>query len=978
VASSEDPTLLGDPDGGDDSRPLSAAPTPEDGVGLETRRLRAAIGSKLFGNSETAAPTKIGRHMLLEPLGAGGMGVVYTAYDPQLDRRVAIKVLHSASNAPGSRASERLLREAQAMAKLNHPHVIAVHDAGVVDGRVFLAMEYIDGGTLTSWCEAHRAGTRQRFFDALDLLLQAARGLVAAHAAGLVHRDLKPANMLIDSANRLRVADFGLARSDVTASSDDSSEPSTAAPLSQGLTGVGELVGTPVYMAPEQFEGRSDARSDQWAWCATAWEAVYGTRAFPGSSVAELIACRLAGAPAAPAARQEVPGWFHRVLARGLAADPAQRYGSMAALIRDVERRRRSRQRIATGAGLAGLVAFAAWGWASRGAPPPPVSRCDGLADRFAATYDADIGARILEGVEARGRVGMAGLADRVVARLDDFGKEWVAGAQRSCRALEAAGEWVDDTEPLDQPAGAMPCYRDALTQVSVVVEEELRAPMASEAISITDALPALGRCANFVGEGAVQMADGRQISRLVAAGMIHTALRDHAAAQRDLDAASELLGEGSSPTLAARIEYTRGMLAHRVGDTARALTLGRSALGQAELGGDTGLITEIWVLLADVARDADQLDDASFYVDRALSVSRQAGDPPWMLAMGLRAKAAVLLSQGESDRAREVAESALAQLAAAYGEESVKYGRMQETYVEILRGVGANEEAIAAADRALAIFRAHYGPDHPDTALVAARLAGVFEDFGDLPRAIELYAEAEAVLRTHPNVDPINKVIVVFSRAQALTNARRFDEARRASALAYADAQRLLGAESPVTNTVRTAQAAVELDAGDYLAAIAMYEELLATSLGRNAWSEDINRHVLCVNLGVAYARAGRLDDAVRQADRCDDYAEGLTPPNPLFFPTAYRFLGELYQRAGQLDRARDYYVRAVDVFDRDSTGRVERTESHLGIAEIDVAQHQLEGVATHLQAVRASLAQTPDPKLQQRLDALLPIVDG
>ncbi|MCW5809037.1 MAG: serine/threonine protein kinase, partial [Deltaproteobacteria bacterium] len=197
-----------------------------------------------------------GQYKVERVLGEGGMGVVYLARDLKLDREVAIKVGIERSAA----AIGRLAREAMALARLSHPNVVVIHQVGELGGRAFVAMEYVPGGTARTWCQ----GKGRR--EVVALYIAAGEGLAAAHAAGLVHRDFKPDNVLVGADGRPRVADFGLARVQL------------AAGVGAGMTGA---LGTPAYMAPEQFgDGEVDARADQFALCASLWEALFGERPF--------------------------------------------------------------------------------------------------------------------------------------------------------------------------------------------------------------------------------------------------------------------------------------------------------------------------------------------------------------------------------------------------------------------------------------------------------------------------------------------------------------------------------------------------------------------------------------------------------------------------------------------------------------------------------------------------------------------------
>ena len=280
---------------------------------------------------------RIGRYVIIERVGSGAMGVVYGAYDPELDRKIALKLLKGSELAQEDGARARLLREAKAMARLAHPNVIAVHDVGIFNGQVFLAMEFLGGGTLNSWLGAGRRHWR----EVLDVFVGAGRGLSAAHAAGLVHRDFKPDNVLLDKDGRPRVVDFGLARDAASAAQDEGNPDAiTAGELAAStthlgtLTRTGTLMGTPAYMAPEQIAGDPiDERTDQFSFCVALYEALYGERPFRGDSLLRLLHNVSEGHLEPMPEDRELPAWIRRAVLRGLKADPAQRWPSMAALI---------------------------------------------------------------------------------------------------------------------------------------------------------------------------------------------------------------------------------------------------------------------------------------------------------------------------------------------------------------------------------------------------------------------------------------------------------------------------------------------------------------------------------------------------------------------------------------------------------------------------------------------------------------------
>jgi serine/threonine protein kinase len=230
-----------------------------------------------------ARGTQVGRYVLLDAVGSGGMGVVYAAYDPELDRKVAIKLLRfdRLGSEAGERDRLRLQREAQAIARLSHPNVVHVYDVGTFGDQVFVAMEFVAGRTLRQWAEEEPRPWR----EVVDRFALAGRGLAAAHAAGLIHRDFKPDNVLLGDDGRVRVVDFGLARPAGQQPAPEGERTPSGGTLAHPLTEWGVVVGTPAYMAPEQLRGEaSDERSDQLSFCVSLYETLYGERPFPGGS----------------------------------------------------------------------------------------------------------------------------------------------------------------------------------------------------------------------------------------------------------------------------------------------------------------------------------------------------------------------------------------------------------------------------------------------------------------------------------------------------------------------------------------------------------------------------------------------------------------------------------------------------------------------------------------------------------------------
>lgn len=320
------------------SRPIVPMGEPEDEGELVHRLALARMRAGLLGLTDN--PVAVGRYQIEDRIGQGAMGVVYTGRDAQLGRKVAIKLLHGdLSKSQGGKS--RLLREAQAMAKLSHPNVVHVYEVGYHEDTLFVAMEFIDGRTLRRWGYIDRT-----WEELLRMHILAGRGLAAAHQAGLIHRDYKPDNVLVGEDDRPRVLDFGLARpeNDVASMHDEESEPSaseaTLDPDNQDIdiTATGTVLGTPAYMSPEQLQaGDVDARADQYSFCVALFEALYGTRPFPGSNLSELFDAVLSQEPIDVGDAPDVPRSLRSVLLRGLARDRRKRFATMTDLLDALE-----------------------------------------------------------------------------------------------------------------------------------------------------------------------------------------------------------------------------------------------------------------------------------------------------------------------------------------------------------------------------------------------------------------------------------------------------------------------------------------------------------------------------------------------------------------------------------------------------------------------------------------------------------------
>jgi predicted Ser/Thr protein kinase len=389
--------------------------------------------------ADQSLPPHIGRFEVVRQIGDGAMGIVYEARDPQLGRHVAVKVMRDIDATDDSAA--RTKREAQALARLSHPNIVTVHEVGHWLNGVFIVMELIEGTTLRSWMDAGPRPWR----EVLELFGQIGRGLVAAHRAEVVHRDFKPENVLIGHDGRPRIVDFGLARHEVDTSENREVSDDDAAALAETgeqdslatpLTRTGAILGTPAYMAPEQHAGaEAGVESDQFSFCVTLWEALYGARPFSGSTRAEVARAASEGSITAPSPSRAAPTWVRATIERGLAADAADRYSSLAQLLDVFERKigqRRRRAMIAAAVlvtvTLGGATAYSLTRDASSGS-----RACTPAADRLAGVWNDSVRASIAKRFAAHDDAFVANSWKSVLVELDPYAESWAKQYDHAC-----------------------------------------------------------------------------------------------------------------------------------------------------------------------------------------------------------------------------------------------------------------------------------------------------------------------------------------------------------------------------------------------------------------------------------------------------------------------------------------------------------------------------------------------------------------
>ncbi len=403
-----------------------------DEADLADQQIKARIRARLYGG--TYEPLKIGHLTVLHKVGSGGMGAVYAAYDDQLDRKVALKLLHSAQ-AKDERAMARLLREAQALAQLSHPNLVPVFEAGRFDAQVYLVMELVDGVTMRQWLDQQRRPWTQILTHWLDV----GRALVAVHAAKLVHRDVKPSNVVVGFDGRPRLVDFGLARpteGQISASTvpDDRDGASGDTPAPSTMPSA--VAGTPAYMPPEVLSGAApDAHADQYSLCVSIYESLYRERP-PLYETAT---------PSTPRKATRVPAAVRTVLQRGLRRDPNERYPSVAMLVTALERAAGRPWRTRSAWGMA-LVAAASIGGLSAHAiaPVAATNPCATAGEQIEATWSPARRAAVAQAFAATDLPYATALTEGITEQLDAYAAAWSDADLRICEAMPAQQDRPD------------------------------------------------------------------------------------------------------------------------------------------------------------------------------------------------------------------------------------------------------------------------------------------------------------------------------------------------------------------------------------------------------------------------------------------------------------------------------------------------------------------------------------------------------
>ena len=879
---------------------------------------------------------------MLHALGAGGMGLVCAAYDAELDRKVAIKLLrprmaHSAGRSTLGQA--RLLREAQAMARLAHPNVVTVHEVGTFGDQVFIAMEFIAGMTLKRWLRR----TRRSWHEVVPVFVQAGRGLAAAHAAGLIHRDFKPDNVMVSEdragrVDRVRVFDFGVVQEtreaafrqssanlsfrtphpdgletsgsalssgtrSVERSGDEvlrsgeeitrsvrlgrmrgrSLPPQSETPRAPGLqdsdsvcgeeddstsnlTAAGALVGTPPYMAPEQYDQVADARSDQFSFCAALYEALYRRRPFTGESPNKLRDAKRAGEIRPPPPKHSVPSWLHRIIVRGMAPDPARRYPSMEALLADLERDHSRRPALLLAAAI--FVLSASLGWALVGSREDP---CADAAAALSEVWSPEHHERIHAAFRGSTRPYAEASWAAVDAALTDYARTWTNQRVSLCQATR-------DPQPGPQVDARSLCLEHRRQEFGALVELLTRADGAvvDHAVQAAAQLQPVAVCHDIEALLA-RAAPPPPPSLAHGAAMVDQRLAEVQAREQTGQIAEgvELAGAAVSDAralghapLVAEALYWHGLLRSRMS----ASRMGEGELREAVMLGEESRNDQVvaWALtelVRVVGVDQERHPEGMLYAELAGAALRRLGDDAGE-TVRLGYLGHLLEDRGDLPAAHMVYMRALELARKTFPEEHPQVA----TALDDLAGMQLRRGEFAAAEAnytaVLQIREATQGSGHPRVAEALGHLGRAAIEQGEHARARGLFEQALAICDSMRVCSPAD-------RAEALINLGRVEQKDGHLSLAEAYHEEALGLIERLYGREHVRVAALLIALGELAAAQAhhdaaasYYQRALAIQ-SRLFEEESPEMIAIHIDLGRLALDRGRADEARAAFDR-------------------------------------------------------------------------------------------------------------
>ncbi|MEM7157938.1 MAG: serine/threonine-protein kinase [Myxococcota bacterium] len=864
----------------DDATVTIPAPTRPDGASAQTG------DDSSFDLAEASAELQeLGRYSVVGVVGSGGMGHVLEAFDQKLDRPVAIKILHRQLD---HEYTQRLIREARALAQLSHPHVVQVYEVARVGERAYIVMELVPGQPLRAWM---KQTPRPRWSECVHLFIQAGEGLAAAHARGLVHRDFKPGNAIVDDDGRVRVLDFGLARLHHEPVRESTRPVWHESGDEARLTRTGTVQGTPAYMPPEQMRGdEADAKSDQYSFCISLYEAIYGERPFEGVRIEEGRLLPPSGKVKPVPPGIDCPAPLRAALLRGFGADAAQRWPSMDALLGELRRVVRGRGRrwpaaaLATGVAVVGAVAW----WPSEGSV-----QCDASA-QLAGVWDAARKREVEAAFENTDASYRAQTWARVEVVLDDYAEQWREQYQQTCEATHR-----HDTQAGDVMDLRMACLRErrGALEASVDLLAAMTEGRLSKSVQMVTRLPRIDRCA-------------------------------------DLEALAAELPPPEDPEVAAEVEAQRARLKQSksledLGEYEQGLALTRDVLTKAEALSYPPLVAEAkvrvgWFMfrLGD-AEQADKTVEAGYLLAVELGHRRVERDA-----------ARVLTTVVGNGLARHESGLKWGKTALTFADDPESRGRAHNSMGMLLHVKGDREAALEHFQQGLEATRQTRGERHPSVAVSLNNIGLLRQEQGELTEALEHYQLAreiwsETLGDKHPGTAASlhNIAVVYFLRGE-------LDEALEYAQQAVDVKEEVLGPDHPDVTMSLNAKGEILRSLGHPERALVPLRRALKAAEKRHGPDHPSVAHSL-VNIAPALRDLGRLQESLEHHQRAlAIYSEAFGPRHPRCAHTLLS-LSEIALLQDRPDDARGYAEQGLSIREEAQSSPMELAASRFRVAQ-------------------------------------------
>lgn len=857
----------------------------------------------------------VGRYMVLEKLGAGGMGIVYAAYDPELNRRLALKLLHRGSTlAELGDGQTRLLREAQALARLSHPHVTAIYDVGTWEGRVFIAMELVEGPSLRVW---RKQGPRP-WREVVEVFIAAGKGLAAAHAAGLVHRDFKPDNVLLGGDGRVRVLDFGLARP--VSAPEPVSEPSPeearswsesgTSPLDTPLTQAGFIIGTPAYVAPESYQGVFDARADQFSYCVALYEALYGERP-NGRGSGPPSTWR----PPEPPRDARVPANVRRIVLRGLDYHPEQRWPSMDALIQALGNTlpRRHRQWLVAG-GLLALSLGVGLPLQVRSMAEAP---CQGGVRRLVGLWDAPRAAVLGQAFHATGSPNADEAWTRTARVLDTYARDWSAMHVEACEATRVRGEQSDAVLSL-----RMACLERRLQSLRALTEVYARpnAALVDQAAKAANALPLVTGCANVEAlqapvpapeDEATRQGVERLHVRLAEARALFDSGQFPLALERTHALAEDALALRYRP-LQAEVLELRGALEEKAGELKNSERSLRQAVWAAEAGRHDEVRASAAARLVRSAMLQAEFERGRDWAEHTRAVLERMGGESRIEAFVTNALGAILVRENRTAEALVHFRQVVALREKVYSAEHPEVAAAYNNLGAALTQAGRNAEAREALAHAQALYEKTLGPHHLETGNALHNLGVLAQKAADDRAAVDYLQRALEARDVAPRHDTPDVAMTLSSLAGSYLHLRDFERSLAAHQRALEIREKVFGPDHTDVSASLTDAAGALRALGRDAEALAYYQRALRIA---EAAREQEPYHLIgpLSGLGELLLERGRRADALVHFQRALAVVEKSESENSWTRGTALEDLAGWHLKGGQHRQALEYYQRAL-----------------------------------------------------------------